>query len=536
MYNRLRKVGLGDVVMLSLPLFTQKEPFVSPVNRNAQIAKLTEVSVDSFDFYLNFFKGQGYEQKQSHDNGVYRFAGLTANDEGVFINYFYRTRALHIVAEQNCNYFSFKDACGEKICEPQITQLSLVDYGMSYVIRLSDGRFILIDGGNNYERDVDRLMAFLKESSPLHKPVIACWIMTHAHSDHFHAYFGMEDKYEGEYEIQSFMLNFMEVDDERFPGMEKASNAFGYDNSNLVNIPILFDRMKKTGAPIYMAHTGQIYNFGDAKIELLSTLDEMIDFMRANINATSLVFKMELGGQTILWTGDATLSEASLPQRYGDYIKSDIFQVPHHGFEGPIDPKVELEGYIINSAKVCFLPVSKNNAYTAIDTFHVGPRYLFQYADAEVIVGDDNKTITLPYTPSPHRILENRYNFREGLSKSGATVWTFTGLKYENADDVEFEVLKSAGWVDATITAQLYFFDKAKNISNIRFSLKTGYHRINIADFSKNVINGVWHSGRTLAEKGFESEGEFAIKFISSMPVVISNKNHQAAYKNELNV
>ena len=117
-----------------------------------------------------------------------------------------------------------------------------------------------------------------------------------------------------------------------------------------------------------------------------------------------------------------------------------------------------------------------------------------------------------------------------------ATVWTFTGLKYENADDVEFEVLKSAGWVDATITAQLYFFDKAKNISNIRFSLKTGYHRINIADFSKNVIDGVWHSGRTLAEKGFESEGEFAIKFISSMPVVISNKNHQAAYKNELNV
>ena len=536
MYNRLRKVGLGDVVMLSLPLFVQKEPFVSPVNRNAQIAKLTEVSVDSFDFYLNFFKGQGYEQKQSHDNGVYRFAALLGNNEGVFINYFYRTNELSIVAQQNCNYFDFKDTLGEKICEPQITQVPLWDYGMSYIIRLSDGRLIVIDGGNYTDYDVEKLMTYLKRQSPFEKPVIACWIMTHAHDDHFHCFLGVTDKYEGEYEVQNFMLNFMEVDDNRFPGFEKVTNRFGREMSNAKAIPEMFNKMKRHGAPIYMAHTGQIYDFGDAKIELLSGLDDTVDFMRANINATSLVFRMELGGQVILWTGDATFSEARLPQRYGKYIKSDIMQVPHHGFEGPIDPKVELEGYILNNAETCFLPVNRSNAYTRIDLFHVGPRYLFQYADVEVIVGEDDKTITLPYTPPEYRKKENKYLYREGFSKAGATVWTFTGLKYENEEDVTFDVLKSAGWVDATITAQLYFFDKAKNIGNIRFSLKSGYHKINIADFAKSVYDGKWHSGSTLADKGLESEGEFAVSFVSNVPIVISNKNHTASYKNEMTV
>ena len=63
--------------------------------------------------------------------------------------------------------------CGDAVTAPQITQLEQEDYGMSYVIRLSDGRFIVIDGGNNFEPDIDRLMNCLKAGSNSEKPVIA---------------------------------------------------------------------------------------------------------------------------------------------------------------------------------------------------------------------------------------------------------------------------------------------------------------------------------------------------------------------------
>ena len=529
------KTKKGSVLVLKLPKFKGKEMFVSRVNRSAEIAKLTETVAESFGFYLDFYLGEDYEIKEQRDNGVYRYAALKNGTSAAFLNYFYLSNELYIVCEENCNYFNFKDTCGEHHGQPQITQLSLLDYGMSYAIKLSDGRFILIDGGNRFERDVDWLWKHLKSQSPTEKPVIACWIMTHAHSDHFHAFIGMQDRYADEYVVQSFILNFMEIDDERFPGADKTDPRFSYNTSNAVNIPLMFEKIKETGAPVFMAHTGQIYNIGDAKIEMLSGLDETVDFMRANINATSLVFKMELGGQIILWTGDATFSEARLPQRYGDYIKSDIMQVPHHGFEGPIDPKVELEGYVLNNAETCFLPVNKNNAYVAIDTYHVGPRYLFQYADVEVITGEDEKTITLPYTPPAYRKLENRVNFRDGLAKSGATTWYFTGLNYENEEDVTFDILKTAGWVNASVGIQLIFFDKQKNL-NMRISLKRGNHRINLADKESGIFDGNWESWNSLKTKGLEENGEFAVKFTSNIPIVISNKKHTAAYVNELRV
>ena len=44
--------------------------------------------------------------------------------------------------------------------------------GMSYAIQLSDGRFIMIDGGEHFEVDGERLYRYLCEKSQDEKPVI----------------------------------------------------------------------------------------------------------------------------------------------------------------------------------------------------------------------------------------------------------------------------------------------------------------------------------------------------------------------------
>ena len=49
------------------------------------------------------------------------------------------------------------------VVTPEITQIALEDFGMSYVIRLSDGRFIVIDGGRDFEPESDKLFKALND-------------------------------------------------------------------------------------------------------------------------------------------------------------------------------------------------------------------------------------------------------------------------------------------------------------------------------------------------------------------------------------
>ncbi len=517
--------------MIRFPAFNEKNTNKVHINNKSDIYKIFNTDAKSFDNYCELFCESGYELKQKSSNEVYSNAAFLKGSLGVFINYFYRTKQLNIVTERECNFFEFSDKQTQSCTTVQLTQLAQEDYGMSYVIRLSDGRFIVIDGGNNFELEVDRLMSYLREHSPHEKPIIASWIMTHAHCDHYQCYIGFDDKYKEDYIIESFMLNFMEIDDERFSGNMSVDARFDFDNSNCANIPILFEKMVNSKAPIYMPHTGQVYNIGDARIEFLSTLDETVDFMNNNINATSLVFKLDIASQTVLFTADATFSEAKLVQLYGDYLKSDILQVPHHGFEGPIDPEVELEGYILTNPEVCLLPVSEYNAYTMIDSFKIGPRFLYEFSNtSEIIVGGKNETLTLPYTPPYYKRAEYKAKFQNGLKNNGSTVWVFDNLHIENEEDVIFNFLNMCN-KDATVDVQIYFLSSDKNLADIKIVLPTGLNKINITDKNSIITDSVWFTWMSPDVKGFPTEGEFAIRFISDIPIVISNKNQKPTYK-----
>lgn len=516
--------------MIKFPAFNEENTKIVNVNRKANIYKAFGVNSESFEKYCVLFSDSGYSLKEQSDNGVYKYAAFFKDNEGIFVNFFNRTNELYFVSESDCKYFSFADNPLNNCVEPQITQLYQEDYGMTYVVRLSDGRFIVIDGGSGFETEVDSLMSFLKENSPYKTPVIAAWILTHEHFDHYLGYIYFDKKYHGQYKVESFILNFMEIDDERFPDPESTDMRRDINTSRMVNVPLIFEKIKESGAEAYMAHTGQIYNIGDCKIELLSSLDETVDFMAANINCTSLVFKMELGGQTILWTGDSTFSEARLPQRYGEYLKTDILQVPHHGFEGPLTD-VEVLGYRLNSAHTAFLPVSEFNAYTAIDTYRLGPRYLFEFSEdiIDIMVGEENQTITLPYIPERYKRLEFKEKFCEGVARAGAKTWVFTNLFIENEEDVTFNILNMCSKT-AVIGVEMFFLDGSKNLADIKIKVDKSLKKVNLTDRESIITDSVYFSWMSPDIKGFAKSGEFAVRFISNVPVAISNKNKQATY------
>ena len=77
---------------------------------------------------------------------------------------------MNIVWEKNCRYFDYEDISLKSVVPVQLTQLTLEDFGMSYVIRLTDGRFIVIDGGREFEPDSERLYQCLKNGSSGQNP------------------------------------------------------------------------------------------------------------------------------------------------------------------------------------------------------------------------------------------------------------------------------------------------------------------------------------------------------------------------------
>lgn len=57
---------------------------------------------------------------------------------------------------------------------------------MSYVIRLADGTFIVVDGGYATNREADGLYELLMANTADGKqPVISAWFITHLHYDHY---------------------------------------------------------------------------------------------------------------------------------------------------------------------------------------------------------------------------------------------------------------------------------------------------------------------------------------------------------------
>ena len=301
---------------IKIPAFNESFFVKNQENSSSCVTLISQVSKDSFDLYCQMFDKLGFSKKEEYDTIGHNFAAYLKDDIGFFLNFFENARELYIVEETNCRYFSFVDKAMETKHTQQITQICLEDFGMSYVVRLGDGRFIVFDGGREFEPDCDRLYKCLKDGSMSDKPVISAWIMTHAHADHYHCFLRFIDKYADDVIIEKFMYNFPEHDDfEHYPALKNKDGRFEEDSSPYVNIPKMKEKIAKTGAAVYTPHTGQIFNIGDSKCEILSSMDDTIHCSN-DINASSLVIRMELAGQVILWTADTGVVCAKLAQKY----------------------------------------------------------------------------------------------------------------------------------------------------------------------------------------------------------------------------
>ena len=520
---------------IQIPAFGETEIFDNQENNSSRVVLIPESTQEAYENYCALLEKEGFAAKEAFCADHRRFAAYEKDGWGVFVNYFAGTQQLQLVMEENTAYFSCADTQGDPCVQPRLTQLSLCDYGLSYTLRLSDGRVIIIDGANVYEKDVDNLFERLKKESPEEKPVIAAWIFTHPHSDHYFCFFPFMEKYADQVQIQRFFFNFPEGDDlTHYPKLEKDGKRYamwkgiesitGSEILNQFRVDVA-----ETGVPEYTPHTGQTYQIGDARIVFYGTMDDTIHRSQ-NINATSLMFMVEIAGQNIFFGGDGSFSDASLAERFGSELKCDILQVPHHGF-GCGTAEGQIQGYRLMDPAVCVLPVERDLAYSSFTTYREGTNYLFTRMNVKkIFTGRTEQTLPLPYTADPAGLWELEHSYLQGRDSAGATTWIFTELNTGRPEDFVFSVLNTT-YIPAELKVELYFENMQRKIIKLKNTgLRLGVFRLNCL-LQPEEDQEQFNEPDFLEKLDIPENTYFAVRFISSLPVVISHRDHQPAYR-----
>ena len=392
--NRIRELQSGAVAALENSTVSQLDDlsgYASLTGRNQTMAGLpayvygndtygkylgskegryglnTHVFADTYTgAYLSWLKSleaAGWSQYSNNIiDGKNLFATYTKNGESVYAYYIANKHRTYIITSPDTLLEPRKeDNAYTKVCEPQLTQLRLKSQeqkeGMSYVLRLADGRFIIVDGGWNeldYYQAKD-LYDLLEEQNVLNKITVAAWIISHPHGDHLGTpadFFKIYDS--GDLLIESVIYNFPTDQDGLAVDSTLGDTTSAYADSRM---PAFLTNLETywPDTNIITCHTGQKYYYADATLEFLHTIEDYYPKAIASLNSNALngssaVFTIEIGGQKTMMLGDCSTDESNdLVDMWDDYLKCDIMQLSHHGYRGAtlelyqhIDPQVAL--------------------------------------------------------------------------------------------------------------------------------------------------------------------------------------------------
>lgn len=367
----------------------------------------SDTDAAAFINYLNALEADGWVQYSNNIiDGTNLFATYTKDSGSLYCYYISAKNCAYVIESTNQNLeVREQDNQFEAICPTLLIQTKLQfddwDGGMSYVIRLSDGRFIIVDGGymEPDQRESQHLYELLKQYNVLDKITVAAWIITHPHSDHL----GVASEFLRRFDsndvtIQQMIMNFpsdkdllevepITVEDYNFPG----------------RMPTFLLALEKrwSHVPVTVCHTGQEYYFADAKLEFLHTIEDfypktMRSMSEDGVNGSSTVFTLEVGGQKSIFYADANVdASADMVEMWGDYLKADIMQANHHGLNGG-----SIELFETTDPKVVLVPM--NVAYISHILTHEHSRWIWNNVSGnirEVMLAEwEEYVLELPYT------------------------------------------------------------------------------------------------------------------------------------------
>lgn len=282
---------------------------------------------------------------------------------------------------------------------PSITMIGpseSVSGSLTIIYQLANGKFLIIDGGIIL---ADRIYKELQELQPnATEFTIAGWFISHPHNDHQDGIEWFVERHGHEVNIENVYFNYANADYYNNPSDKDHTTE--REGARVSQLRRILEKYLSHSTKIVKPHTGQIYTFGSAEVEIISTVEDILPTQLPHVNESSMVLRATVAGQTTMLLGDASSTmKGIIRDMYDSHVKSDMLTLAHHGVW---DTTPELYNEI--KAKVVFWPNNTEGAkmyYNKSSTSEARKSIvaaLNNATDVFLAKGTDTK-LDLPYTP-----------------------------------------------------------------------------------------------------------------------------------------
>ena len=361
-----------------------------------------DASASGINSYVAQLATFGYKKTEDNSINGNRFVTCYGKNGLVHISYLAYNKSLTVILDElKDSVYKTSEPSYTKVTDAKLAVMSL-DYdttqkkvgsnydasGMSYVITLEDGRYIIIDGGynSNNARDHHILFNYLKNNNKRKdgKIVIAAWIFTHDHSDHYGCFVSFSSTYGSRVTLQYYLMNC--GDKSRY---DQQPSGWLPGTSKDGGLPYYcLNKYFKTAKKI-VPHTGQKITFCNTTFEVMCSQESHSPNKMEWVNDSSIILRMTANGVTTLFLADAEAQTTNLLNNmYGSTLKSDIMQIAHHGYSGgstSLYQKVAPKWTLWPTSQECF-----NQRTTGGGNGNAQTQNKWARQNSTCYVGDDN--------------------------------------------------------------------------------------------------------------------------------------------------
>ena len=394
-----QQYAAADEWLVDIPAFTAGSfAGTHDADLGSLLFRYEETAPEDFEQYCALLEQSGYTLFQRNDIEGNLHAIYTGEPGQVCVSYIPFENAVRITTTKAGEYelpHHLEPPVFEKLCESSLTQLACDytrhEYGMGYIVALENGSFVLFDGGDNRNTGtfIDLLYKKLTELNkrPDGKIVIEGWFLSHTHVDHYGTFANFCYKYGKEVTVEQVFFSTTSAAFEY-----NAVSPDRYIQNNMAQL-----RESIPGAKFVKVHAGMRFYLGNAAFEILHTPQDLYPLTPFYFNDTSIVWRMFMNGESSMWLGDiADRGSDVMCARYGDYLRSDVVQVSHHGYVGGT---VELYERI--AGRIALWPVNQvwYDRMIAPDFRYYKENITAANLAEAVYVAEQDITLTVPYTP-----------------------------------------------------------------------------------------------------------------------------------------
>ena len=324
-------------------------------NEDSFLKVISETSKEKFDAYIESLTAAGFgliSKITSDGDDYYSFSKY---GRLLYVYYSHRINEVRVICDNSSDALSkisydYQVKEGETLefyqysinytennqkgFDPvEYTEAGGMNCGMLYFLKTADNKLIMIDGGYTSQMSATakkHLLNYLYEitgTPAKEKITIATWFITHAHGDHTSGARDFISSFHNNINLESVIFNF--------PSYQVISGEY---DANTFTLKEVINRYYPN-VLYHKLHTGEEFSLGGIDVEVLYTHEDSVGTNGVtrivdDFNSTSTVLRFTLNGKTFTILGDINkyAQETIVALHSGEYMKSDLVQAAHHGY------------------------------------------------------------------------------------------------------------------------------------------------------------------------------------------------------------